>query len=461
MARRELIREAIEYGSIFNLEDTTPVREVLEVIASLLETLQLDERLLQAYFWVCKHGTGEDQYLDCTHFLARVEKMPEFGAFYLALGLSLELPVNTTEPQGPKVINVLAAALVKFHADPSFRRNILAVCGQPPQDTGGLVLAIKYRCISPERVPAGLIDHLEWTRMLIAADIPEYLSRRSNSLVDSGLVLERCIYLRDKAPHYWEVVSSRYHAFFKKLFGGKCRKGKRTLLQQLHSLFPELVDPRVLNLSAVALRLYDMTPIQRAYYLGYPVHLGTPGEDQLLAALSRLSEIGAEAYAAEIATFQREQLKRRVPSPFSLAVEAPRNETDLLEQSVYDYSPFDVISYEEAGFYHVFTRPEFSSLLKSQKNHYTQTSLPSYVLSELAGRLKFTRDAKLPEARPLSELLAGLDREEIPAPVPPVEVMSRSGQVPTHRPALYASLLTPRDSSTTNFAGVVFQALFL
>lgn len=435
MAQREVIREAIEYGSIFNLSPDTPVDTVLEVISDLLPTLKQDERLWQAYQWVCRHSTGKDQYVNGIHFLARVETTPEYGAFYFARENDLTLPVDQDNPSSSPLINLLTPAVMKFHTDAGFRRYVLLACEHLPQQDGGVIstlqppdilVLLKYRYHDLRELLLQSSPNSEELKVLLNTDAIDMLPTGPRSPVDLSAMVTRGLMLREKAPFYWRVVEGAYRQYLERGLADRSRKSSREFLLHLHNLFPSLVDERILNLSLVALRIHGMPAALRAYYLGFPLQWGIPSASQLTEALHRLSEQGVEAYTSALAVWQRDQLKLQLPRAFGETTsEPPRNETDILAESIYDYSPFDVITHSDNGFYHAFTRAEFDSLLKKKQHYYTQKPLSSFLLKELSARLETASQLKLPPSRPLAELLNELNREEVPAPVPPTEVMAR------------------------------------
>lgn len=147
------------------------------------------------------------------------------------------------------------------------------------------------------------------------------------------------------------------------------------------------------------------------YILGFPVHYHTPTDDQLHLALNRLNELKREEYAKTIVNYGKQLFSADIP--FSVNKPIFSNTDDVIFENINNYSPFDIVSYRDGDYIYRFTRPEFDNLLKSKKNHWTNDWLPKAVLATILSRVSTAKELKLPESRPLIELLRRVEEDQL------------------------------------------------
>ena len=418
-----LLREAIEHGSVFNVlkSETVTAKNILEAILEF-QTLD-DHRLTQAYRAACTLLHPNEHYINDIHFLAKVQDCSDYGAIFLASEGNIELPVNREAKYSDKIVTVITRSVMKFHTDGSFRRRIMIACGRDPQqhDSGitscyqldDIQLAICFRSpLVKTFMVASTFRDENIGKVVVENDAFEYFDAQRSTIM-LGQLIARCTYLKGKTSAYWEKVAPDYKRYIEKRLGGSSRSLSRTSLRELHGVFPTLVDERLLTFSELAFLIYFMDPLHRAYVLGYPIQYGLPLEIEIMQALNRLSELGIEKYIAELVEYNRERLKLRLPGVFNTTALEPEKDTDVMEMCVYEYNPFDTIAYNDNGHYYIFTRPEFASLLKSKKHLYTQTILPANIVLDIQQRMKFATEMRLPEPRTVTDFLSQIEEKTL------------------------------------------------
>ena len=453
----ELLREAIEHGSVFNVikEGKVSTSDILETI---LKFPKLDDpRLTRAYRAACTLENPDKHYLKGIHFLSRVSDYPDYGAIFLASNGNIEAPIEYGSTQSNKIVSVITRSVMKFHTDGEFRRRIMISCGKDPQQDNGvsscyqlddIKLAIQFRSpmVKTFMVASSFRDN-SLGSIVVENDAFEYFDAQRSTIMLSQLIT-RCIYLKTNTKMYWEKVTPEYKRFVEKRLNGNSRSLTRDGLRELHSIFPTLVDERLLTFSELAFHIYFLDLLQRAYILGYPIHTGLPKETDVMKALNNLSEWGIEKYVASIADYNRGRLKLVLPGTFGGEELEPEKDTNVMEMSIYEYNLFDTIAYNDNGHYYVFTRLEFPSLLKEKKHLYTRTILPANIILDINQRLKFASDMKLPKCETIGELLEKMEskiNKEVNASVllPPI---------PTRVvPRIASSLYDSTDARITRF----------
>ena len=211
-------------------------------------------------------------------------------------------------------------------------------------------------------------------------------------------MIARCMHLNKNAPLYWkEVAAPLYRKFLEENY--KKPIFSKSDMKILASYFPNLYSDKQINQPAIINQLTSMSRYHVAYRLGFPIHEYVPNEKKLEETLELLSELGVKQYVEKVKS-------KELPSDIRIANTEDVNCTDIAE-----YNSFDVIHYytdvDNKNEKHVFrfTRPEFPTLLKDQKNFYTGEILPAFIVVQIRTRLQIAGMYDLPPCQTLSELL--------------------------------------------------------
>ena len=213
-------------------------------------------------------------------------------------------------------------------------------------------------------------------------------------------LISRCTFLYKNAPLYWEKVACPlYRKFVEENYKQPIFSNAETKL--LASYFPNLYSEKILNQPAIVNQLTGMPLYNVAYRLGFPIHEYVPNEKKIEETLEVLRELGVKQYLENMKMKNKNRdEKLRIA-----------NTEDSHYANIDDFNSFDVIHYytdvDNTNEKHVFrfTRPEFPTLLKDQKNFYTGEILPAFIVVQIRTRLQIAGMYDLPPAQTLSELL--------------------------------------------------------
>lgn len=430
-----LLHETINHGSLASLWETHGSPSPADVLVYIASQKNInDSALFRAYRIVCNKLSPREQYLpDGIHFLARVQQIPEYGAICLCFEsqpeIIPELPIDKNNRDSEKVATVLSRALVKLHVDASFRFQSMLMAGQKPPryaclQTSDIKLAIEFGSphIKLFLTDTGSLLETDLSNALLNNDAFSYLEYYRDSF-SLNQIIGRCSYLKTKAPRYWSHIDKKYGKLLEyRISKENNRSMARATLQEVHDLFPSLIDERLLSFSDLALKIYSLEPYQRAYYLGFPIHLGLPIESDVMEALGRLSVQGPEKYLSDISLYNQKSLQ--ISLPFREGPLIPELDCDFMTESIYGYNLFDVVPYVDNGHYYIFTRVEFSSMLKNKRHIYTRNLLPDHFLSEITLREIMAKNLGLPDPVTLEQLYDRLLKRRVPETIPPVKMPS-------------------------------------
>ena len=262
---------------------------------------------------------------------------------------------------------------------------------------------------------------------LLGADYLAPLEKKMPQTFPEQFII-RCMFLKKNAPLYWQdVMFGEYFAFAQKHYSKP--NFSKEVLDMFALCFPGLYDEKILKRSPIIHFLHTLPKNVAAYYLGFPIHEYMPSNSKIEEAIDFLNEVGVEKYLEKVR--ERNSEKRCVENAEVV------NSEDMNCDEISDFNPFDVVCYytDDGNKRHkfCFTRPEFASLLKGQrnaetdelerKNFYTREKLPEFVIQQIKSRLRIASIYNLPPAKPLPELLvrmgSGEREEEKNSGIPP------------------------------------------
>ena len=213
-------------------------------------------------------------------------------------------------------------------------------------------------------------------------------------------MIARCMHLNKNAPLYWaKVAAPLYRKFLEDNYKKPIFDKAETKI--LASYFPNLYSEKQINQPAIINRLTKMSRYHVAYRLGFPIHEYVPNEKKIEETLELLSDLGVKQYVERMNI-----VNKKINENIRVA-----NTEDVNCVLIEEYNPFDVIHYytdvDNKNEKHVFrfTRPEFPTLLKDQKNFYTGEILPAFIVVQIRTRLQIAGMYDLPPCQTLSELL--------------------------------------------------------
>ena len=249
-----------------------------------------------------------------------------------------------------------------------------------------------------ESYPIFSVKH-DYIEMLRLYNINVYLPR----------IFERASFLREKAIDYFEFVflptySSflRDNLIFEKLSYADAKK--------VMDIFPDTLPEgmaKILRLTTYPALIYNLkyrlTMEQRAYVLGFPIHLGNPSEEQVDSAIDKLRDIGIDNYSNYIYERNKKYINNCLPHWNDNDQIA--NFENMLKDKVFEYNLIDTIFYKNNKHVYVFNRPEFVYIIRERLNIYTNLPIPEQIYKTAFIRLHLGQSLNLPCPLTILEML--------------------------------------------------------
>lgn len=418
------ISQAVLYGSV-----ELALKQSFINVDDLLEWLHnqvINRDVLIAYNSVCRRRTPNTQYLkDGVHLLAKNPGLTSVAVMH-KLDPSIK---DRKEGESKELWNYVFESAMKARSDHNAKgKALLMLTGTGTNDFLRDNLDLLYGCRFWREV-SGVSSETTNT-MLLKSDWIQHL--RSNGTVASAL-LKRVHFLQQHAPQYYgEVAYKLYYAKALALHKEELLTNlTQTDLVLFNTYFMNIIDTRLLTYDSLSYNIASLTPDVAGYVLGFPIHWFVPNAEQIHEALAIMKDKGIDDYCAHIKT---QTIAGALPTGPHVGEDAIfSNNEDVYGEDIANYVPFDIIVFRNAKHIYRFTRPEFSNLTKSKKNHWTNEWLPASILDTIRSRLATACALGLPESRTLKEHLNYVKNHNFFQPS--AESIPRSTPVATSREA--------------------------
>lgn len=406
-----LLEQTLEYGSCFDALYLGDIG-VLDLLVKI-STMPVSDRTIYAYRAACQFMSPSKHYIACEdsmcHFLVAAPYL-EYIAIYS--NLSGDFNILETPSEGRPLSQVLKMALTDLKNKPQVNERMSLLCSPLPvffAHEGFSYIDDAVACRTIKRLDVVAMSEISSRAPSPARFIKhDYISMLSiYPPTYHQALLDRAELLATKAPLYWQQIQCAAYANIIRdnLLDGSIKVTYQQATR-INSLFPNLIDPWYFQLSEETWGLLKLSPIQKAYALGYPID-NDMTDKELKQAMMSLASKGIDNYCAELSRHHLQQIKdshKTLLYPDLHLV----NEEDTLCERPEDYSPFDVLVLRRDNLLFRFTRPEFRSLIDSRVNPWNKEELSPLFLLQLANRLNLATIAGLPEPAPLRDILRAL-----------------------------------------------------
>ena len=409
----QLTDEIIRYGSVYYAirNGWATAQKILE----RLTRLPVSDETLIAYYHVCKKIDLIEQRVSGEHFLTLVDDPGYFAVYVFSKG-QVPFPGLTSEQSVAQINSNLAISLHKLHNDQDFKAKMYAICNkfesiplyQITDDLLPLIVKSQSTTFSPY---VATLKQEKQAKAFFQADELQSITRMKleNKL---SLGLERALLLKERATRYWEQFQlPLYEKFVIDLIKtGDVGKLTDDELDLLPKVFPGVFDGTFEILNEISRKIFLLPTVVQHYVLGLPINDGIL-KDQVKEALIEISARGEKEYIDRI---NEHQTCFSTPEyPFTTRAETVRNTEDVLGESIFSYSPFDIVSYLSGNNRYFFVRREFENLLKTKKNHWTQEELPEGVLAEIEKREEMAKLLNLPPSGTIFDFLTRIENDTL------------------------------------------------
>ena len=407
----EKVRQTVKHGSVYEalIKDFIKVEDVLNYLLNV----DINCKTMVAYRAVCSFRVDQivsnnpNPIYNDKPFITITESDEYVGIYNLTICKDGEI-YGRNDKERIEIARKCQRVWPKLMVMTLFSTNIHLICDSTHLD-------LRFRTEDKWLVVAArskkIIRKL-YNKLLVFADIwldNDYLEPL-NSLKYSSYeqtFLNRCHRLKKKAPLYWDNVAEYlYQEIVTKNIDINRPKLSRDMLVNYMDLFPSLFSEDLLNMSELSYNLSQLTPIVRAYVLGFPIQEYVPSDDTLEKSIKMLEEMGPDKYCDMVI----EQNKKLFSDHSGLITTfnpniTVGNEEDVYTENIHNYSPFDIIKVYIDTHVYYFTRPEFPNISKTKKNIWTNKKLPMTVLATINSRIEAMMVCNLPPSAPLKTLL--------------------------------------------------------
>jgi len=441
------INESVMFGSVFSA--LTAKFFTAQDLMEWLTTVSFDDSMNIAYKAVCINIHPNKQYLhDSSHFLMR---RPQYSCIAFGYGLNPYISDHAATDKNP-IIAHICEDIITFRNNP----NIIKYCSLvlAGQGTSQYIHVRLLSCYKARNFPNLNISANEINKSLVEADWTEKF--RYNELL-AMLILKRVIKLQKDAPIYYGCVAyESYYKVVKKMYVDKLlTQLTRDDLSLLNNFFPGIIDGKIFTYDALAYKIAMFGNDIAGYILGFPIQNMIPSDKQIHTAIDNLTKLGITKYAEYIRKYIRSTYIPSVPTftdPDIISLDLRENskfvetnilvtvdpetvcsnDQDVLMESIDDYVPFDVVSYQVGTNIHRLTRPEFETIAKSKKNPWTNDWIPCTVMSTIKARVEAAEELGLPPSRILADMLTRVENDTLFDPDEIPESEAQSDPVPPH-----------------------------
>ena len=357
---------------------------------------------------VIKTG-GHGHYVDGVHFLTKAND--QFRLIYHFSGCPDQIRVTPDSEPVPSQ-NFLTSALKTYQNNKSLAKFIGLIVDKPVELDNDVFVIIITGVTSRSTNLINVLTELGKEAIcyiltsVVNCDWFEMIEKYF--LIDmTHMILALCQEKKSNYPQYWAKVGPKYEALLKKKQLLPDVKTPGLVLDLFPNFYPELTK----GFSAKSWFIYQLPHNLQGYLLGYPIHLSSPTSTELNEALIRLSNQGVTAYVENIDKCHQQFYNTDFGKFFSFTGIAKDDFStqDTLGESVFCYSPFDVVSIVIDQKRYFFTRPEFDNLVEKGKNHWTNSPLHQNEVQAISTRSAMANELMLPPAVPLQNLLENID----------------------------------------------------
>jgi len=384
------VEQSVEIGSV---QDALYFKyiDVGDVLRYLIGK-PLSCRRLAAYRACCYFMHPNMHLVDNVHFL-RLCSIPEYIALFLCFGGHQHMLPDLKE---------IDSVIERLYTDVIFQVRIQSIASitlaffDTQQSYEDLVLNRSFPMV------CGELDVISNKLLLESENLLALSVRDPDTYVVD--VVERVMHLRSVASDYWQYVASDiYFNFVTATMLDPMRFTKDQLLT-MSEVWTKLNRDWWKNLSEEVFKILALPAEQRTYVLGFPVHCAKISKKQVLDALKMLSEEGIDKYTDRIRLCNKRQME--YCGSFDYLSLTLVNTKDTTLTPVVDYSPSDLVLYQQEDKLYCFTRPEFEYLLEKKINPWTKDRLSDSILVEIESRQKIM--SSYPDCQPIADLLLGI-----------------------------------------------------
>lgn len=419
-----LLEEILIYGSLANFAslDSDPdiIPLLLKCIPMMQKVVDWEYRLLHN-FHLCLIRMDHIKHakVDLGSFYKALKdiKLEDvllgdlLTAVYLGHLKKEELAMLTKDNDAATFMMVLYEASTSIVLR-SYLQNVKSMCQN--EEMKGRPIELHHQILFPAKKSKNtftiVATNLRAFRAAVRCDSANHLTQLQLPPSDIDFLVKRVKLLLQNAPRYWTLVEHLYAPKLKKLnldFDD---------FRLIYSLAPKVLtlpeglnDKDINNLNTLTWKIWRMDALNRGYFLGFPIHLGVPGNKSVKEALYKLARDGPEKYAKEKTQAGSKLTKISYPGLTKYGSNDGKEIKDLLEVPFDSYGPFDRIAFIDGDFYYEFTRPSWPTILENKQNPYNKTSIFPIVYDQIATRYRMASLCKFPPATSLVELLKGID----------------------------------------------------
>lgn len=397
----------------------------VEDVLNYLLSVQVTQNTLIAYRHLLLLIPGDRHYCKGSHFLTRAA--PEYGAIYAMSNAPEKIrPLSDGDEVEAGMFYYKGVLLMQQQLHLANCIRIITDQSNYQLQPGDINLAVKARSnkllsiltnylsqsitmtevekIERYYLSQNILDtmiEVDWIEKMEQFYIPEKLFIILNNFQQRSNLL----------PLYWEKIAPRCQEFLREIFAVGKILPNLNLPIKIKLLFPNFFPTITNTFSDKAWFIYQLPTYLQGYILGYPIHEKNPTHEELNLALQNLSNIGVEAYAKNYEEKHKDIIMGSSGERFGFTSVKTTivNENNTLEESVFSYSTYDVVSFDDGNKRYLFTRPEFKTITEKGRNLWTNLDLPFQDIILISSKEAVAQLLLLPSSIPLKDLLTNIE----------------------------------------------------
>lgn len=366
------IKECVEFGSIVDTIDKLDNHSLLKYLTfAPVKSF----RIFLAYEYLCRNWHPDNHYIDSGDHA--IKSYPLFAIIAIVHDLSTELLVNKSSDK--PLIEYYDEKLLLSRPDII---NMLALmngndCKQTKFNDVEEVVDY-FNCLSLSRISYKNLGNINSQKNLVTSAIErslinsDWYANTFETIRSAVLFIERVKLLKRKAPNYFLLIFDELTTYASNLIEkGVIHVYDENQFSLLVETFPQSITFNWKGLTLMERRLVTCPRELAGYLLDFDIDEHTPNRDQILSK------------------YRSKEINRTID-------ENAINKEDTLMEDITSYFSFDVLKYRDGNHVYYFTYPEFSNILKTKVNPYTNSRLSSNFIIRITCRKIFHDNFNLP-----------------------------------------------------------------
>lgn len=248
-----------------------------------------------------------------------------------------------------------------------------------------------------------------WYKLLIENDNLKPLQLYEFSRYEK-LLIQRCLFLKEKCNSYWNNIARNE---YKNIIN--IDNVDFNYIREYNLLFEDIFTSNYIE-NVLYYKIKKLPLLKQGYLLGFPIYDYLPTKKDIDEKLLLLKEIGVNKYCKLISEKNKEIINNKLEyiKKFNLGnTDEKENIVDRLYNNIIEYNISDLIFLYISNTMYIYSRSEFTYILKTKKDIYLNTPISKKIEKDIQLRNAFFKLNQLPNCKPLKDLLNEYKEKDI------------------------------------------------